>query len=115
MARRWYLAYLFLIVCSFAGALFCRRVSNNKLMRIESYVSSTYPGFYKQLSLDRFDIGRQAAFVNNLAAFSSLGELTKLEDVTLRELLCDRFLADMGVIFFSLGTVIFSTLMIFVI
>ncbi|MBQ4838782.1 hypothetical protein [Pseudoalteromonas luteoviolacea] len=109
------MAYLFLIVCSFAGALFCRRVSNNKHMRIESYVSSTNPGFYQQLSSDRFDIDRQAAFVKNLAAVSSLGELTKLEEVTLRELLYDRFLADMGVIFFSLGTVIFSTLIVFVI
>ncbi|MDK1287082.1 hypothetical protein [Pseudoalteromonas umbrosa] len=106
------MTYLFLILVNVAGALICRKVSNHKLSIIEGYFSSAYPRFYQRLSLDRFDIGRKNSFVYNLAEFSSVGELQNLNDEQLREHIFEQYIADIGVIFFSVGSAIFLSIMV---
>ncbi|KZN50696.1 hypothetical protein N476_15515 [Pseudoalteromonas luteoviolacea H33] len=106
------MTYLFLILANFAVALICRKVSSHKLSIIEGYFSSAYPSFYKRLSLDKFDIGRKYSFVYNLAEFSSAGELQNLNDAKLKEHVFELYLADIGVIFFSVGSALFLSIMV---
>ncbi|KZN43652.1 hypothetical protein JL49_04060 [Pseudoalteromonas luteoviolacea] len=96
------------------GGIYCRRASNNKLMIIQNYLSSSYPNFYYELSVDRFDIGQAEAFAFNLSKPSLKDKLHNLDDTRLKELLLDKYFADVGCIFFSLGAIFFFSLLILV-
>ncbi|KID54689.1 hypothetical protein JF50_22600 [Pseudoalteromonas luteoviolacea] len=106
------MTYLFLVISSFGGALLCRRLSNDKLMTIERYLNSTYPSFYQKLLLDRFDIGQQASFAYNLVDRSSAREINSLDDAKLKEHMFELFVADIGAVFFSVGCVLFLSIMV---
>ncbi|MBE0385184.1 hypothetical protein [Pseudoalteromonas luteoviolacea] len=83
-------------------------------MVIKRYLSSSYPSFYCELSVDRFDIGKSAAFACNLSKPSFSNKLNSLEDARLKELLLDKYFADAGSIFFSIGAFFFLSLLILV-
>ncbi|AOT07364.1 hypothetical protein [Pseudoalteromonas luteoviolacea] len=106
------MTYLFLIIVSFGGALLCRKLSINKLKTIERYLSSAYPRIYHELSLDRFDIGKQASFEYNLAECSSVGKINSLGDSKLKNHMFELFAADVGALFFSFGCVLFLSIMV---
>ncbi|MCF6440223.1 hypothetical protein L1077_12325 [Pseudoalteromonas luteoviolacea] len=106
------MTYLFLILANVAGVLICRKVSSHKLSIIEGYFSSAYPNFYRRLSSDRFDIGKKYSFVYNLAEFSSAGELQNLNDAKLKEHVFELHLADIGVVFFSVGSALFLSILV---
>lgn len=108
------MGYLFLIIGSFLGGLYCRKASNYKLMTIKNYLFSSYPNFYYELSEDRFDIGQSEAFAFNLSEPSLKGKIDNLEDTRLKELLLDKYFADVGSIFFALGAIFFFSLLILV-